>query len=111
MADCKRYWICQGDTTTAGGQVQASGYLMPVDGKSVALEGDPVHCPACHSTGTIQCVAPLRPCTDPTGRQISSDGDVCLCKCPVPPRLKASQRRHGMGFGAEEIASVSGGAV
>lgn len=105
MADFNRYWIRNGDATTAGGEVMASGTHMPVLGKSIALEGDPVQCPACNSTGVIKCVPPIRRATGHAGTQMSVDGDLCVCNCPVPPRLIASQRSHSMGFERQDIAS------
>lgn len=111
MGDFKRYWVRQGDTTTAGGEVLASGSHMPVDGKAVALEGDAVNCPACNSTGVIKCVPPVRPATGHAKKQLSVDGDLCLCNCPVPPRLVASQKSYCMAFSASDVASTSGAAT
>lgn len=39
------------------------------------------------------------------------DGDLCMCKCPVPPRLIASQHSYSMAFSAKDIASTSGAAA
>lgn len=111
MADFTRYWVRHGDTTTAGGEVQATGTHMPMDGLAVALEGDAVQCPACNSTGVIRCVPPLRRMTGQAGRQLSVDGDECVCQCPVPPRLVASQRSYGVAFSAADVATTSGAAA
>ncbi|WP_412770627.1 PAAR domain-containing protein, partial [Ralstonia solanacearum] len=51
----KRYVILSGDKTTAGGTVQATATTLQLNGVHVAHEGDAVACPACHSTGNIQC--------------------------------------------------------
>jgi uncharacterized Zn-binding protein involved in type VI secretion len=106
MGDFNRYLIRDGDTTTAGGTVIASGSHMPIDGLIVALEGDAVQCPACKSTGFIKCTPPIRKFTGHAGTQLSVDGDLCMCGCPTPPRLIASQKMHSIGFSASEIAST-----
>lgn len=111
MADFRRSWMRDGDTTTAGGVVNGSGTHMPVDGKAIAFEGDPVKCPACNSTGVIKCVPPIRPATGQAGKQISVEGDLCICNCPTPPRLVASQHSYGMAFSAAEVAHASGAAT
>ena len=111
MAEFQRHWVCNGDTTTAGGEVIAPDSRMSVNGKNMACEGDAVRCPACNSTGVIKCVPPLRRTTSPAGTQLSLDGDLCMCNCPNPPRLIASQKQYGVGFGAADIASASGAAA
>ncbi len=111
MGDFNRFFICDGDVTTAGGVVMASGTHMPIDGRPVALEGDGVKCPACKSTGHIQCVPPMRPITGHANKQLSVEGDLCICQCPSPPRLIASQKQVSMGCSAPEVASTSGAAA
>jgi uncharacterized Zn-binding protein involved in type VI secretion len=111
MSDFKRFFICDGDLTTAGGVVTGTGTHMPIYGRPVALEGDSVQCPACHSAGHIQCVPPLRRTTGHDNKQLSVDGDLCICQCPSPPKLIASQSQASMGFSAPEIASTSGAAA
>ena len=106
MPDFSRYFIRNGDATTAGGSVVATGTHMPVYGAHVALEGDQVHCPACNSTGVIQCVAPLRRITGHANKQLSVEGDLCICNCPVAPRLIASQKQASIGFSAAELAAT-----
>jgi uncharacterized Zn-binding protein involved in type VI secretion len=111
MGDFNRFFICDGDVTTAGGVVTATGTHMPIYGRAVALEGDSVQCPSCKSTGHIQCVPPMRPVTGHANKQCSVEGDLCICQCTSPPRLIASQRQASMGFSASEIASTSGAAT
>ena len=108
MGDFNRYLIRDGDTTTAGGVVAATGTHMPIYGHSVALEGDSVQCPACKSVGYIKCVPPIRRATGHANKQLSVDGDLCICKCPSPPRLIASQKQASIGFDAQEIATRTG---
>ncbi len=104
----KRAFIRDGDTTTANGTVQARPQQSPVtlDAKHACFEGDPVVCPACKSTGITKCVAPFRRSTGPDGRQANLDGDLCLCKCPTPPRLVARFHNGTMGFAAQEIMDM-----
>jgi uncharacterized Zn-binding protein involved in type VI secretion len=106
VADFNRYFIRDGDATTAGGVVKASGTHMPIDGLSVALEGDSINCPACNSVGIIQCVPPIRKVTGHAGKQLSVDGDLCICACPRPPRLIASQKQHNVRFSTPDIAKA-----
>lgn len=102
------YWrscIRAGDGSTAGGVVQPRPQQYPRTeyGALAAYEGDPVWCPACNSHGIAKCVQPFRPDTDPGGRQRILDGDLCICKCPEPPRLLARFDNVRVEFNAEEI--------
>ncbi len=108
MGDFNRYFIRDGDTTTAGGVVAATGTHMPIYGLSVALEGDSVQCPACKSTGHIKCVPPIRRATGHANKQLSVEGDLCICSCLSPPTLIASQKQASAGYSAAEIASAPG---
>ena len=67
-----------------------------------------MYCNSCKSWGVTKCVQPYRPDTDAEGRQANLDGDLCICKCPAPPRLKASFDNVRMGFEEHEIAQKSG---
>ena len=111
----ERAFIRDGDTTTADGVVQARPQRWPVtygnEAKHGCFEGDPVVCPACKSTGITKCVAPFRPSTGPDGRQASLDGDLCVCRCPIPPRLVARFHDSAMGFTAHEIMTVPAAAA
>lgn len=106
----KRAFIRDGDTTTARGTVQARAQQWPVtqgnDAKHACFEGDPVSCPACRSVGSTKCVPPFRRSTGPDGRQANLDGDLCVCKCPVPPRLVARHHDSTMGFSADEVLNM-----
>ncbi len=87
----KRYYITLGAGTSAGGKVISSSHLDSIDGVGIALEGDRVECPACHSEGTIALDGPrLNESFD--GRQVALGDDLCLCRCNPPPRLVAIQR-------------------
>lgn len=108
------YWrsfIREGDSLTpGGGKVQPGPQQYPstCHGKLACYEGDPVYCNACKSWGATKCVPPYRPSTGPDGRQANLDGDLCLCKCPTPPRLKASFDNNRMGFEELQLAGISG---
>lgn len=39
----------------------------------------------------IQCVGPRLSMTGPDNRRVALSDDLCVCKCPVPPLLVASQ--------------------
>lgn len=110
--DLTRALIRDGDTTTTNGTVKAQPQPWPVtygnDAKHGCFEGDPVLCPACKSTGVTRCVPPFRPNTGPDGRQANLDGDLCLCRCPEPPRLVARFHDVTVGFAAHEIVAMPG---
>ncbi|TKC91600.1 PAAR domain-containing protein [Trinickia terrae] len=88
----KRYLILNGDKTTANGVVQAKSTTVQLHGKDVAHENDEVACPACHSTGKIQCEGPRQVMTAPDGRRAALSDDLCICQCSPPPKLVASQQ-------------------
>ncbi|TCG08311.1 hypothetical protein BZM27_12840 [Paraburkholderia steynii] len=90
----RRYDICNGDTTTAGGRVVAPERGDTIRGRAVAYEGDAVLCPKCDSTGRIVCTD-RRSDTGPNGKQVALSGDWCVCKCDPSPRLIASQHHSG----------------
>lgn len=108
------YWrpfIREGDTLTpGGGVVQPVPQQCPVSyaGKNACFEGDPVYCNTCKSWGITKCVPPYRPHTAPDGRQANLDGDLCICKCSTPPRLKTLSDNTRMGFEEHEIARMAG---
>jgi hypothetical protein len=108
------YWrpfIREDDGLTPGGGVvkpRPQQYPSTYHGKLACYEGDPVYCNTCKSWGVTKCVPPYRPHTDPEGRQANLDGDLCLCKCPTPPRLKASFDNVRMGLEEHEVAAMPG---
>ncbi|ACB66641.1 MULTISPECIES: PAAR domain-containing protein [Burkholderia] len=87
-----RYLILDGDHTTVAGTVRAKGTPFVLDNKHIAHEDDDVICPACKSIGKIQCDGPRLPMTGPDGRRVALSDDLCICKCPTPPKLVASQQ-------------------
>jgi uncharacterized Zn-binding protein involved in type VI secretion len=91
-----RYYIHQGDKTTAGGTVTGGSDTISNDGAPVAHEGDEVQCPACNSTGKILCDGPRWPITGMHGRQTALSDDLCLCLClchcnPLPKLIASRQ--------------------
>lgn len=87
-----RYLILDGDHTTVAGTVQAKITPFALDGRHIAHEDDDVFCPVCKSIGKIQCVGLRLPMTGPDGRRVALSDDLCICKCPTPPKLIASQQ-------------------
>ena len=57
----KRYTITLGASTTAGGKVISASGGGSINGVQIAVEGDPIFCPACKSQGKILCVEPRIP--------------------------------------------------
>jgi len=98
------------DKTTSNGNIQAryNGLTSGEPPRNICFEGDPVICPKCKMTGTTKCIPPFRPNTGHDGRQINLDGDLCICKCSPPPRLKASNNAHTVDFGNHEITGMPG---
>jgi uncharacterized Zn-binding protein involved in type VI secretion len=90
-----RYDICDGDTTTAGGRVNAAPTRATIQHRAVAHEGDAVRCPKCNSIGKIVCAGDSPRDRSPDGRQSALSGDWCVCKCIESPRLIALQDRSG----------------
>ena len=86
----RRYHIRDGAKTTAGGTVRASVTWYKIDGASVACEGDPIDCPACGTTGIIQCVTPRIP-DRVNNKEIALSDDLCICQCSPAPTLIANQ--------------------
>jgi uncharacterized Zn-binding protein involved in type VI secretion len=86
----RRYHIRLGATTTAGGVVKTASTKFNLNGAPLAVEGDLVDCPACHSEGVIKVVAPRLP-DRYNGKQFALSDDLCVCKCNPPPKLVADQ--------------------
>jgi uncharacterized Zn-binding protein involved in type VI secretion len=86
----KRHTITEGAATTAGGKVIGASSLGAINGARIALEKDPVYCPACNSTGRIVC-AGARLEERWNGIQVALEGDLCVCKCHPYTRLISSQ--------------------
>ena len=86
----RRYHITLGSTTTAGGKVTSASSNGSINSKKIALEGDPIICPACKSSGKIMCVGPRIP-EIWNGKKVALENDLCICGCSPPPKLKPSQ--------------------
>lgn len=109
-----RYYILEGDTTTAGGIVQktSNSSALKVHGKQQSYLGDDVYCPACKSMGKIGADG-ARLKTSVNGFQPALHDDLCLCKCSPPPRLINSQttfkeiveNHKAMNYAVEKIGS------
>lgn len=86
----KRHTITEGATTTAGGKVTGASSHGSINGARIALENDPVHCPACNSTAYIVCVGP-RLKERWNGVRVALENDLCACQCYPHPRLVPNQ--------------------
>lgn len=103
----KRYHITLGASTTAGGKVITASSCCSIDGVKVAVEGDKIVCPACKSQGSIRIFGPRIP-ESWNGKQVALQDDLCVCKCPSPPKLVANQSLKCQVVGdAEAGCSVS----
>lgn len=89
----KRHTITEGATTTAGGKVVGASSNGSIGGTRIALENDPVHCPACNSTGHIVCVG-TRLSELWNGIEVALENDLCVCNCYPHPRLVPNQDRR-----------------
>lgn len=90
----KRHTITLGASTTTGGKVIAASSNGMINGVPIALEGDPISCPACKSKGKIVCVGPRIPETW-NGKKVALENDVCQCGCAKSPRLLPNQYLSG----------------
>ncbi|MPQ57339.1 PAAR domain-containing protein [Duganella sp. FT27W] len=86
----KRYHITLGASTSAGGKVISASSACLINGVRIALEGDQIFCPACKSPGKIALCGTRIP-ESWNGKQVALQDDLCLCRCPSPPRLIAIQ--------------------
>lgn len=99
----KRDTITLNAPTTTGGKVISASSAMRIDGVNIALEGDKAFCPVCKREGTIRCDGPRLGETY-CGKNAALDGDLCVCGCPVPPKLIAAQtvRSQNLGGGGAD---------
>jgi uncharacterized Zn-binding protein involved in type VI secretion len=86
----RRYYIRLGAKTTAGGVVKAASTKDFLNGMPMALEGDPIDCPACGTEGVIEALPP-RISSTYNGRQFALSDDLCICRCSPSPKLLADQ--------------------
>lgn len=85
-----RYALKNGDKTTTGGMLCASGAgMMTHHGQPVGVEGDIAACPACKGTGKV--FNDCRPNFDLMGRQLLVSGARVYCGCAKPPLVMPSQ--------------------
>lgn len=85
-----RYALKNGDKTTTGGMLCASGAgMMTHHGQPVGVEGDIATCPACKGTGKV--FNDCRPNFDLMGRQLLVSGARVHCGCAKPPLVIPSQ--------------------
>ena len=82
--------ITLGAPTSSGGKVISASSEGMIGGVPIALEGDLVTCPVCKTAGKILCIGPRIPETW-NGKNVALENDLCMCRCPVAPRLMPSQ--------------------
>lgn len=111
MKELIGYWLFDGDSTIEGGIARGSCKkftMMTDDGVKLnaVVEGDTIFCPTCNSVGHIKHVPPFRSQRiqiDGVFKRQCLDGDLCICKCPEPPVVRASSKRGFSSFQAFEI--------
>ncbi len=86
----RRYTITLGAPTSNGGRVISASAEVKIDGMPIVLEGDLVACPVCKTAGKILCVGPRIPETL-NGKNVALENDLCVCRCPVAPKLMPIQ--------------------
>lgn len=102
-----RYACCVGDKTTTGGEILGLPEMQStINGMRVALDGDPVTCPACGTTGAIVCIPPHQN-VDFFGKLQALSGDLVKCACAVSPRLIHSQELCVHSFESDERPPAS----
>ena len=98
----ERYAITLGAATTAGGKVVGASSNGSINGARIALENDPIACPACGMTGRVMCVGP-RLSETWNGKNVALENDLCVCRCAPPPRLIANQTLRCQVIGSAEM--------
>lgn len=99
-----RYYIVDGDKTTAGGTVLANPGFGTNMGKDKAMEGDRVNCSACNTTGYIVCDGPRHQVTF-MGKRPALNNDLCMCACEPKPKLINSLSNTSETLGSGDVVS------
>ncbi len=104
----RRHTITAGARTSAGGIVLEGICAGSINGHRIALEGDPVSCPACKLNGVIRCIDPR---LDElwNGKKVGLENDLCACGCKPPPTLIANQSMRYQDIGAPDSEPVDQG--
>jgi uncharacterized Zn-binding protein involved in type VI secretion len=84
-----RYALRNGDATSTGGILIATGDSMFHHGVKVGVEGDYATCPACKAGGPV--MNDCYPAFGLHGKQILVSGARVYCKCPTRPIVIHSQ--------------------
>jgi uncharacterized Zn-binding protein involved in type VI secretion len=102
--------ITLGAPSTSGGKVISASSDGKIDGVPIALEGDLVTCPRCKTAGKILCVGPRIPETW-NGKNVALENDLCICRCPVAPKLLPNQilRSQVIKDSGRALSSPAGG--
>ncbi|WP_432258797.1 PAAR domain-containing protein [Cupriavidus sp. TMH.W2] len=84
-----RYALRNGDKTSTGGTLVATGHSMFHHGLTVGVEGDYATCPACKAGGPV--MNDCCPSFNIHGKQILVSGARVYCKCATRPLVIHSQ--------------------
>lgn len=115
MADI-RYPLKNGDKTSTGGILIATGRSVIHHGTTVGVEGDYATCPACGSGGEVR--NDCYPAFDIDGKEILVSGARVYCGCATHPIVFPSQgnftvevNRRGSGLLSSPLLSDFSGAT
>ncbi|MBP0621822.1 PAAR domain-containing protein [Cupriavidus sp. LEh25] len=84
-----RYALRNGDKTSTGGKLIATGQSLFHHDRAVGIEGDHATCPACKAGGPV--MNDCHPDFDIGGKQILVSGARVYCKCSIHPTVIHSQ--------------------
>ncbi|MFK0375590.1 PAAR domain-containing protein [Pandoraea sp. NPDC090278] len=107
----RRYYLRRGDKSTADGIVIEGDSSMKIYGVDATFVGAKVFCRTCKSDGRIVAHGPRVSSIDLHGREAALDGDICVCKCPRPPSMLASQSSAYMQMDGGALIPSSGSSV
>ncbi|WP_233863503.1 PAAR domain-containing protein [Paraburkholderia adhaesiva] len=108
-----------------GDELTSKGHILPYEqahgcsfhGHKAALIGGEAYCEKCKSIGWIaKAGGPYRPKYGTT-REIALDGDIVLCRCPVPPHIiatlsgesRSTDENHGLSARSYQSADNNSG--
>ncbi|BAO88531.1 PAAR domain-containing protein [Caballeronia cordobensis] len=104
----RRYYLREGDKSTAGGVVTEGARNCTIYGIPQTYVDARVWCPTCNSEGRIVGIGPRWP-DSIFGKEVALSDDICSCKCDPPPRMLASQTTDYQEL--QEHAAVRASAV
>ncbi|MEM5427195.1 PAAR domain-containing protein [Cupriavidus oxalaticus] len=84
-----RYALRNGDKTSVGGKLIATGQSLFHHDRTIGIEGDHATCPTCKTGGPV--MNDCHPDFDIGGKQILVSGARVYCKCSIHPTVIHSQ--------------------